>query len=314
MTIRETLNKGTELLSIPRESSHIDTPALDAALLLAETLHIRREDLIINAGDTVGEKKYTDYTRLLKRRVEGECVAYILGRKEFYGLEFLVNKSVLVPRPETETLVEAAVNILDSIEKLNDIDAANAEPLKVLDLCTGSGAAAIALKYTRPQTEVWAADISPEALAVAKTNCERLITLCVTRNITHSVAHDVAHNAGKTRSIHFVESDLFCAINDRFHLIMTNPPYVKPEDIKALPPEVQGEPLLALDGGKDGLDIIRRIIKEAPAHLLPKGMLLMEADPRQMSEIKKLLENNHFENIKIHKDLTNERVISASCH
>ena len=262
---------------------------------LAEALNVSRSSLIASSSESVVEKSLAVFHGFIKRRLNGECVAYILGRKEFYGLEFLVNPAVLVPRPETETLVETA---LKQLTINNEQLAMNNQPLQVLDLCTGSGAVAVALKHAMPELEVWATDISPEALEVAKTNATRLLP---------------------PESIHFCCGNLFDALPSSFltshfsFLIITcNPPYVPTAEIAGLSPEVRGEPFIALDGGGDGLDIIKKIVAEALEFLQPGGVLLIEADPRQTARITVLLEEKGFTDIQTYKDLSGkERVIGG---
>jgi release factor glutamine methyltransferase len=170
--------------------------------------------------------------------------------------------------------------------------------VRVLDLCTGSGAVAIALKHEMPELEVYATDISPEALAVATVNASRLLP---------------------PDSIHFYQGDLYDALHSSlftfhssFSLIVCNSPYVPTAEISNLSPEVRREPILALDGGRDGLDLIRRIISSAPLYLEPGGVLLLEADPRQMHTITVLLDQAGFIDVQIHKDLSGrERVIGG---
>jgi len=280
MTIRELQVKGTALLKAPCASACIDTPALDAALLLAEALQINREELIARADDEVSESDHGKYRALLERRRSGECIAYILGRKEFRGMEFAINPKVLVPRPDTETLFEAVLEYI-----------AENDGISVLDLCTGSGVLAISLKKERPLLSVTASDISVEALETAALNAGRLL--------------------GES-AVSLIHSDLFQNLRGRFDIIVSNPPYIPSGEIPNLAPEVQLEPALALDGGEDGLTLVRRIIAEAPDHLPPGGVLLLEADPRQMPRIKDILANNGFAHVRLHKDLGDrERVISA---
>ena len=288
MTIREAVAEGSRILA----SAGIESYSLDASLLLAEILNISRPLLFASAPDPIKEESFLAFNDFLNKRISGECVAYILGRKEFYGLDFLVNPSVLVPRPETETLVEIALKEIGNESET--------ERHRVLDLCTGSGAVAIALKFQVSELKVWAADISSEALETAKTNAKRLLP------------HE---------SIHFLRGDLFKACQPPipdllslnsllFSVIVSNPPYVPATEIATLSPEVRSEPVIALDGGNDGLDIIRRIIAEAPKFLCRRGTLILEADPRQMSEIACLLEQNGFSDIHVFKDLSGrERVI-----
>ena len=311
MTIREAIVEGNAVL----ETAGIENSGLDASLLLAEVLNVSRSSLIAAGSDPLAETSLAAFRCLLQRRLSGECIAYILGRKEFYGLEFMVNPSVLVPRPDTEILVEAALKELEkrvccktSILQEQPLKPAkltgfckrlmrhetgiNRQPVRVVDLCTGSGAIAIALKHAMPELEVWAADISAEALAVARTNAARLLP---------------------KDSIHFCHSDLYSSLPiARCSLLISNPPYIPNAEIDGLSPEVRAEPVLALDGGRDGLDIIRNIIAHAPDFLCSGGALLLEADPRQMETITALLDQAGFTGIHIHKDLSGkERVITG---
>ena len=289
MTIGKLLQEGTALLKSPCASAFIDTPALDAALLLAEIFHTRREELIVRANETAAETDREKFLQFLDRRRSGECIAHILGRKEFRGLEFSVNPMVLVPRPDTETLLEAALEHIDPLS-------AQKQSLSVLDLCTGSGALAIALKNERPFLSVSASDISTEALEVAAHNAARLLP-----------------EDGCAHSVRFIQSDLFENIPSRFNIIVSNPPYVPSGELLSLAPEVRREPSLALDGGADGLSIIRAIISRAREHLLPKGVLLLEAGPEQMPKIKNLFEDHNYTRVSICRDLAGrERVISVA--
>ena len=309
--IREALAEGSASLA----AAGIESPSLDASLLLAQALKISRSALLAAGPQPLTDSALADFHGLIRRRLGGECVAYILGRKEFYGLDFQVNPSVLVPRPETETLVATTLDVTKATHKDAKAQSTKKKPnqplclrasvppceqipknsIRVLDLCTGSGAVAIALKHAMPQLEVWATDISAEALETAKTNAAHLLP---------------------PDSIRFFHGDLFespfpvpCS---PFPVIVTNPPYIPTADIPSLSPEVRGEPALALDGGSDGLHIIRRIIAAAPEYLCPGGILLLEADPRQMQKIVALLEENGFLDIRIYRDLSgSERVIAG---
>jgi release factor glutamine methyltransferase len=284
MTLREARSRGTARL----RGAGIESPGLDASLLLAGVLKIRKEQLIIRDSEDMPEPGAVEFSLFLDRRIAGECVAYILGQKEFRGLDFIVTPEVLVPRPDTEILVETALSVLENRA---------AEKSKVLDLCTGSGAAAIALKHERPALTVCASDISPGALEVARENARRL----------------VPPQGGAAEGITFFQGDLFAAIPCSFDLITANPPYIPSAQIAGLAPEVRREPLLALDGGGDGLEIIRRIIREASPHLLPGGVLLMEADPRQMAGITLILKKKGYRNIQIYQDLSGrDRVIGGT--
>ena len=294
MTVQETLTEGIRRLKTASGSSNdlsfIDTPGLDAALLLAEITGSNRAKLLARGNDTILGQDSEKFFSLIKRRINGECVAYIRGRKEFRGLSFTVGPDVLVPRPDTETLVEAALECIKN-KKWN-----NSGPLKVLDLCTGSGAVAISLKNEMPELEVWAADISDKALEIAKTNTARLL---------------------HPGSVKYFCGDLYDALSQAdcplFRIITGNPPYVPSGDLEKLKPEVRREPVLALDGGEDGLFLIRKIIDQSKEYLAEGGVLLLEADTRQMPEIRRLLERNNYKEIRVFEDLAGrERVISGS--
>ncbi|MDL2230146.1 peptide chain release factor N(5)-glutamine methyltransferase, partial [Treponema sp. OttesenSCG-928-L16] len=258
MTKGAALREGTRLLRL----SGIETPSLDASLFLAEVLGTDRTRLFMAGSDPLETSFADQFFSLIKRRQEGESAAYILGRKEFRHITLSVGPDVLVPRPDTEILVEAALEAIDCY-----IEQGTAAPA-LLDLCTGSGAVAIALKDERPGAELSASDISPQALDTARRNSDRIL--------------------GRGM-VSFFESDLFDAIPGMYHIIVSNPPYIPSSMMTALPPEVLKEPPLALDGGGDGLDIIRRIVSAAPEKLLPSGRLFLEADPRQMGNIWELL-------------------------
>jgi release factor glutamine methyltransferase len=278
MTIRETISRGGSVL----KTAGIDSHSLDSSLLLAHVLNISRSLLVAKSNEELSNSAFAVFQSLIERRKDGECTAYILGKKEFRGLEFLVNPSVLVPRPDTEILVEAAIERIKNGKQTT---------LRALDLCTGSGAIAIAIKLETSDIEVHAADISDDALVTAKKNAERL--------------------AGN--SIAFFKSDLFNSLPAvLYSLIVCNPPYIPTGDIEKLPAEVRKEPRLALDGGKSGLEIIKRVIDKTPEYLEEKGILLMEADPRQMENIKSLLGKRGFSEIIIYNDLSGQqRVIGG---
>jgi release factor glutamine methyltransferase len=284
MTVREALTRGAAFLRSTYSGN--DTPALDAALLLGELLHRDRAALTVRDAEALSAETAAAFQALLERRAAGEPLAYITGRKEFRSLDFKVNPAVLIPRPDTETLVEAALEGVDSLA-----GSGGWRPITVLDLCTGTGAVAIALKHERPALAVSASDISPEALVLAKENAASLLP----------PAHGIT----------FIESDLFQNIPGRFHLITANPPYVASDVIPGLAPEVRREPLLALDGGKDGLGIILPLITAAPRYLYPGGRLCLEADPRQMAAIAEILKAKGL-GIRLYKDLAGlDRVISG---
>jgi release factor glutamine methyltransferase len=244
-------------------------PASEARLLLAAQLGVERAWLIAHADDPLDEARCADAGELFRRRRLGEPVAYILGSREFYGLDLAVTPDVLIPRPETELLVELALRLLGEGAR------------RVLDLGTGSGAIAIAVARAAPQAEVWATDASAAALAVARTNAKR--------------------HAPRVR---LVQSDWFASLaGERFDLIVTNPPYVEDGDPHLTEGDVRFEPRAALVGGPDGLDCIRRIVREARDHLAPGGRLLFEHGYDQATRCRALLATQGYADIASWPDL-----------
>jgi release factor glutamine methyltransferase len=282
MTVKEVLFYGTSLL----RSANIETPQLDASLILAHLLRVEKSRLILMYNDFVSDETFCEFENLMKRRTEGENVAYLIGKKEFWGLAFKVNASVLVPRPDTEILVEAALNWIKS-----QAEKTLQRNFRVIDICTGSGAIAVALKHECSELIVEASDISEAALAVASENVRNLLG---------------------EKSITLHQSNLLNDIPGTFDAIVSNPPYVPTKIISSLSKEVQREPLLALDGGEDGLDLIRTLISAASKKLNPNGKIFLEADSEQMSAIKGLLQECGFVDIELVKDLAGlNRVISG---
>lgn len=258
--LRDQLMRATERLS----AGGIDNPRLDAEVLLAHCLNLRRDQLVVAGDLTIAPAVAHGFETLLQRRLSREPVAYIIGKQEFWSLEFAVTQEVLIPRPDTERLVEVALLCAARFP------AANA--LRIADLCTGSGAIAVSLARELPSALIYATDISPAALAIARCNAE------------------AQHVAARMQ---FFAGDLFDALALRpsagFDLIVSNPPYVRCAEIDVLAPEVsRWEPRVALDGGVDGLDFYRRIAAAAPDYLADQGALALEigADlARQVSTI-----------------------------
>ncbi len=279
-TIRRIVAWGTDDLKKRGSSS----PRLDVELLLGLVLGVDRVRLIIEGDRPLEKVELTRYRELHTRRRAGEPVAYLLGHREFYGRSFRVDARVLIPRPETERLVEVGMARTKPI----------ALSARVLDLCTGSGCVAISLARERPTTRVLGTDVSPGAVAVAEENATRL---------------GAVSNAG------FFVSDLFAAIDQRsrFDLITANPPYIPAPEIATLQVDIRGfEPHLALVGGADGLDLVRRIVAEAPAFLAPGGVLAMELASGQAPEVAALLAESGYREVEIAKDLGgHERVVSG---
>ena len=260
----------------------IESPRLDAELIVAHTLKIDRMRVILDAERPLEGAELAQLRDLVKRRRAYEPIAYLRGEREFYGLKFRVDKRVLVPRPDTETLVDAALARSSHLSM----------SMRQLDLCTGSGCVAIAMARQRPTAQVFASDISKDALAVARDNALRL----------------GAYNTA------FFESDLFRAFaGKRFDVITANPPYIASAEIATLMPDVRDhEPKLALDGGEDGLVLVRRIVTDATAHLEPGGLLAVEIGAGEAPATALIFEAGGFVDVRVHRDIARiERVITG---
>ncbi|EAQ79833.1 peptide chain release factor N(5)-glutamine methyltransferase [Blastopirellula marina] len=235
------------------QQQQADSPRLDAELLLAQALGCKRIELYTRFDEVVAEEPRGKFRQLVKQRAAGMPVAYLLGRREFYSRDFRVTPDVLIPRPETEHLVIAALDRLR--------ETAKTETARICDVGAGSGCIAITLAKDLPKLQVTAIDISAAALQVAQQNAEE-----------HGVAEQIK----------FVKSDLLTALpeNAVFDLIVSNPPYIGLVEKPSLPKDVlQYEPHVALFSGEDGLDAIRELVRQAPSHLKPGGWLLIEFGP-----------------------------------
>jgi release factor glutamine methyltransferase len=255
----------------------IDSPRLDAELLVAHALGLRRIDLYLRHDQPLNDGERTRIKDLLRRRVAREPVAYIIGRREFWSLDLEVSPAVLIPRPETEGLVTAALDLLAK-------PGGGRRP-RMVDLGTGSGAIAIALATSRPDAAVWASDRSLEALAVARRN---------------------AHRHGVDARIQFLAADWlapFPSAPPGFDVVAANPPYIPSAQLAGLEPEVRDfEPRVALDGAEDGLACLERIITDARRVLAPEGHLLLELGFDQSAAVAALLTRAGFGEIRFHRD------------
>ncbi|MCA9619165.1 MAG: peptide chain release factor N(5)-glutamine methyltransferase [Myxococcales bacterium] len=259
------------------------SPRLDAELMLAQVLDCDRVKLIVDATRPLSPEELAAYKALHKRRRVGEPIAYLRGYREFYSRRFQVDARVLVPRPETELLVETGLHRTRHL----DLSA------RVLDLCTGSGCVAITLERERPTTSVLGSDISSAALAVARDNAHRL-----------------------GARVGFFESDLFAAFPEGrwvFDLITANPPYVPEADMAELPVDVRDfEPRLALAAGADGLTVIRPLVEQAVARLAPGGVLALEVVAGGAPAVAALLASHGYQAVEIKRDYGgHERIVSA---
>lgn len=294
-----------------------ETPRLDAEILLAHARGCPRIALYTHFEEPLSEPVRARMRELVQRRAQSEPVAYLVGHREFFSLDFQVTRDVLIPRPDTETLVMAVLDAIkpsfqsprpriggegqgEGTNAPNDSNSPHpnpphskgrgdntnvAEP-RVLDLCTGSGCVAIAVAKNCPSAQITATDLSPAALDVARGNAQK-----------HQIQHRIQFHGG----------DLFAALPSmaQFDIIATNPPYVATAELDALAQDIRKyEPRIALDGGPDGLDIVRRIIVEAPGRLAPGGWLFIEISPEQSETVQQLLAaNGVFTEIGVKKDL-----------
>ena len=277
-TVAEVLRSATERLEV----NGIDTPRLDAEILLAHVLQWRRLSLYVDADKNLPLEKILRFNELITRRLDGVPVAYLTGAKEFMGLSFVVNESVLIPRPDTEILTEGVGKYLRGL----------GGEVTFADLGTGSGAICVSILKFVKSARACAVDISAEALNVAKLNAAKF------------------HVDDRAE---FFCGDLFAPLNGKiFDAIVSNPPYIPTHELDVLQAEVRREPRLALDGGADGLNFYRRIISDAPRFLASGGLLAVEVGINQASAVKTLAEAANFVDVKIFKDLAGiDRVVAA---
>lgn len=255
------------------------TPELDAKLLLQHLTGYSGAELISKSNDILSAEQTVQFVSLIERRLKHEPVHRIMGYREFYGREFFLSDETLVPRPDTETLVEEVIKL---------------KPARVLEIGTGSGAIAVSLAAELQQAEIVATDISKSALETASGN---------------AVHHDVG---GRIR---FVLADMYKGVSGKFDLIVSNPPYIPSTEIKTLQTEVKAfDPLKALDGGSDGLDFYRVIFEDAEAFLTPNGKVCVEIGLGQEDDVSKIALANGYFNVSVIKDLNqiNRVVIGTS--
>lgn len=263
--------------ALPRAASY-HLHRQDIEVLLQHVLDYSYSDLVKNADHPLTDAQMETFSYLFHQVEQGRPIAYLIGYQHFWDIDFIVNENVLVPRPETECLIEAAITTLSE----NKI-------LSVLELGTGSGVIAITLKKLRPQWQVTATDFSKEALEVAKRNA-----------------------ALQECDIQFILSDWFDEVpQKKFDLIISNPPYIVSDDIHLR--RLKAEPQLALVAGEDGLDAIRKIISGSPSYLSEGGTLMVEHGYDQQSHVVNLMEDTGFSTIQGLKDLSgNDRIVLAS--
>lgn len=268
MNILDLINATTKYF----QKHGVESPRLQIEWLLAHHLRLKRMDLYLQFERELSEGELGPLRESVKRRVEGEPLQHITGVAPFYGRDFRVTPHVLIPRPETEGLVEWAVQKIKE-ESLT----------RVVDVGTGSGIIALTVVLESPELSVHAVDLSPEALVIARENAER---------------HDVVSR------VEFSESNLLEGVTGEWDLILSNPPYIATDVIPTLSREVQRDPLKALDGGPDGLDLIRKLIQQSQNKLRPGGWLGMEIGSDQGPAVLSLLNGAGFSHTEIRADLT----------
>lgn len=283
MNIKQALEYGIEQLN----KNNIESPNLKTRMLLANILNKNKEYLLIHDTEELNISNINKYKENIQKLVNGTPIQYIINKQEFMGLEFYVDKNVLIPQPDTEILVEEVINICKE-QNAN-------KKIKILDLCTGSGAIGVSIANNIKNCEMTLSDISYDALKIAQKN---------------SVMAEAIGDFQKS-NIKTIQSDLFEKIEEKFDVIVSNPPYIETKTIKTLDKEVQMEPKLALDGGEDGLELYRRIIKEAYKYLNNNGTLALEIGYNQKDKVINLIKaSNMYKDIYSKKDLSNnDRIV-----
>lgn len=278
MKIKDLIKKGT----LDLRSNGIDNASLKARLLMQHSINKNREYLIVHDEDELTKAQIIEFKKGIEQLIYGVPLQYITHLQEFMKMDFYVDESVLIPRPDTEILVEEVINISKGMKDI-----------KILDMCTGSGAIAISLAKYIEDCQIIAVDVSKEALRVAKLN---------------------AKNQAVESKISFINSNLFYSIvKERYDIIVSNPPYIRKDVIKSLSKEVQNEPKLALDGGLDGLDFYRKIINSSSNYLKVNGYLCLEIGFDQKSQVIDLIKDKgDFSKVYSIEDLAGkDRVIVA---
>ena len=271
MNYQEILKEGTNYL----KKNNIKNPYLDTELLFSKIINRKREEVLLNINDKVKNKEIEEFKYYLSRRKKKEPIAYIIGYKYFWKYKFLINKSVLIPRPDTELIVEETLNYLP-IDKSK----------KILDIGTGSGCIIISLIKERPKCTASALDISRKAIKVAKNNAK---------------LHQLENK------IDFINIDIDKYKSYNYDLIISNPPYINNIDLNRLDDDIKfHEPKIALSGGSDGLKYIKKVIVKSKKLLKINGILILEIGHKQKNQSVKMLKKNGFYINKVSKDLSNK--------
>jgi release factor glutamine methyltransferase len=307
LTLNELYRRCVQIIS-----TSSDTPTLDARIIAQNVLNVGLNSFILHSQDLVKPADFQRTLDLAQRRAQGEPVAYLVGHRGFYEEDFKVNSSTLIPRADTEILVEEAIK-----QGLEIAQQENKQELKILDLCTGTGCVGISVakalfkrfaktteskttesKTTEYRTKLTLSDISKDALQVCKENAKRILGNIGLEDLEYEV----------------LCGDLFERVaGKKFDLILANPPYIKTEVIQTLEEQVKREPILALDGGADGLALIKKLTNQAPKYLEKGGALLLEIGYDQGDAVKALFEKAGFKQVEVKKDLGGcDRVVKGA--
>ena len=282
MNIKELVDYGKKLL----KENDIEDYNIIAKTLVKYILKIDDAQIILQEENEVEEEDKTRYYLAVIEVISGFPVQYITNKQEFYGLEFYVDQNVLIPQPDTEILVEEVINIIKNNKEFTN-------NVKILDMCTGSGCIGISIAKNIENCNVEMLDYSSDALDVAKINANKIL--------------------GNLSNIKFIQSDMYEELEEEYDIIVSNPPYIKTEEIETLSEEVKHEPELALDGGEDGLAFYKELIEESHKYLSDNGYLCMEIGYNQKDDVTEMLEKNgNYYDIYSKKDLSgNDRIIIA---
>lgn len=279
MTIKEIIKEAIDKMN----SNKIKDSRIIARRILSMVLNKDNQYLIVNDNKSIDNGKYIEFSKLINQIIEGTPLQYITHNQEFMGYDFYVDENVLIPQPDTEIIVENVIDIYNNIKDKSNIN--------ILDLCTGSGAIAISLDKILNKSDninIYASDISDKALSIANKN-----------------------NSLQMSDVKFIKSDMFENIDQKFNIIVSNPPYIETQTICNLSKNVKKEPYIALDGGKDGLKYYSIILENASNYLKENGYICLEIGFNQAEKVVNIIKaQNKYEDIRIQKDLSdNNRCI-----
>ena len=283
MNIKELINFGKTTL----EKNEVEDAGIIARVLAQYILKMDRNKIVINENSNIEEIDKHRYYLAIIEIIQGMPLQYITNSQEFYGIQMYVNENVLIPQPDTEILVQEVIKIIEQKNKNKE-----QKDIEILDMCTGSGCIAVAIATNVQNVNAMLADISREALEIAKVN---------------------AQHTNTTEKFKFIQTNMFEKVEKKFDIIVSNPPYIETDTIKSLNKQVQNEPLLALDGGEDGLKFYRILVNEGYKYLNKGGYLCMEIGYNQKQKVEELLKQNEkYTSIYTLKDFNgNDRVVIA---